>query len=331
MRAVVVNQFGGPEAFTLEQVPEPVPSAQQLLIRVTASGVNFLDVYQRQGASTLTAPYTAGVEGVGIVEAVGSEVAGFEIRQRVGWLTGGQGSFADLAVVAADKAVPVPDDVADVTALAVLMQGVTAHYLATDTYPVQRGDPVLIHAVAGGVGLLLAQIVKLRGGVVIGTTSSQAKADAARAVGADHVLGYDEVPDQVRALTDGRGVAVAYDGVGAATFNSSLASLRPRGYMVLFGAASGPVPTVEASRLLGGGSLYFTRPTVVSYTATPEELRARTRDLFSWVASGQLKVTEPRSYALEGVREAFEALESRSTSGKLVLLHGRATPRRPFT
>lgn len=321
MRAVVVNRFGGPEAFALEQVAEPVPTGQQLLVRVAASGVNFLDVYQRRGGSPLSAPYTAGVEGVGVVEAVGADVVGLSAGQRVGWLTGGQGSFADLVAVAADKAVPLPDSIDDVTALAVLMQGVTAHYLATDTYPVQTGDPVLVHAAAGGVGLLLTQIVKLRGGLVIGTASSEAKAETARAVGADHVLGYDGFADAVRELTGGRGAAVVYDGVGATTFDGSLASLRPRGMLVLFGAASGPVPPFEVTRLAGGGSLFLTRPTVVHYTATGEELRARAADLFGWVASGAITVQEPTRYPLEQVRDAFEALESRGTSGKLVLLH----------
>lgn len=321
MRAVVVNEFGGPEAFAIEKVADPVASSGQLLVRVTASGVNFLDVYQRKGGSALTVPYTAGVEGVGVVAAVGAQVEGFAVGQRVGWLAGGQGSFADLVAVAVDKAVPLPDDVDDGAALTVLMQGVTAHYLACDAYAVQAADPVLVHAAAGGVGSLLAQIVKLRGGTVLGTASTPEKAEVARALGVDHVLGYDGFAEQVRALTGGRGVAVAYDGVGAATFDGSLAALRRRGVMVLFGTASGPVPPVDVARLAGGGSLYLTRPTVVDYIVTPVELRARAADLFGWTASGQLIFREPTRFPLGQVREAFEALESRRTTGKVVLVH----------
>jgi NADPH:quinone reductase len=202
----------------------------------------------------------------------------------------------------------------------VLMQGVTAHYLATDTYRVQPGDTALVHAAAGGVGQLLTQVVRLRGGRVIGTVSTPEKAAAARDAGADEVLQYEEVPDRVRALTDGRGVAVVYDGVGAATFEGSLASLRPRGVFVVYGTASGPTPPLEIPRLNSGGSLYVTRPTVVHYTATREELRARTDEVFGWVAGGQLRVSVGGRFALADARQAHEALESRRTTGKLVVV-----------
>lgn len=284
------------------------------------SGVNFLDAYQRSGSTPLGAGFTAGVEGVGVVVEVGSGVTDLVEGQRVGWLTGGQGSFADYAVVNADKAVPVPDGTDDDAALAVLMQGVTAHYLATDTYPIQAGDPVLVHAAAGGVGLLLTQVAKLRGATVIATASTDAKAEIARAAGADHVVGYDDFADQVHALTES-GVAVVYDGVGATTFDGSLASLRPRGVLVVYGTASGPTPPLEIPRLNTGGSLYVTRPTVVNYTATVDELRRRTDDLFAWLAAGQLRVHIGGRYPLTRVREAFSALESRATTGKLVLTH----------
>lgn len=228
MQAVGVNSFGGPEAFTIVEADRPTPAPTQVLVEVSVAGVNYLDVYQRAGVGVLhplARPYLAGVEGAGVVVEAGSEVADLREGQRVGWLSGGQGSFADYVAVEAAKAVPIPDDVDDESAAAVLMQGVTAHYLATDTYPIGPGDPVLIHAAAGGVGQLLVQVSKLRGGMVIGTVSTDAKAEAARAAGADHVISYDNFADKVRDLTNGRGVAVVYDGVGAATFDGSLAAL----------------------------------------------------------------------------------------------------------
>jgi len=320
MRAIVVNEFGGPEVLSQVEVDRPAPEPTQVLVEVTVSGVNFLDVYQRTGASPLQPGFRAGVEGVGVVVAVGSEVTDLRVGQRVGWLTGGQGSFADFVAVQADKAVPIPDEVDDETAAAVLMQGVTAHYLATDTYPIQPGHPVLVHAAAGGVGLLLTQIARLRGGRVIGTVSTEAKAEAARAAGADHTLSYDDFAQQVRDLTDGIGVAAVYDGVGASTFDGSLASLRPRGTLVIYGAASGPTPLLEIQRLNRGGSLYVTRPSVVHYTATAEELRGRTDDLFTWLAKGELSVHIGSRFPVSQVSEAFTALESRQTTGKLLLV-----------
>jgi NADPH2:quinone reductase len=291
------------------------------LVDVAISGVNFLDVYQRAGATPLRPPFAAGVEGVGIIAEVGKSVTELHVGQRVGWFSGGQGSFADAAAVAAAKVVPIPDEVDDETAAAVLMQGVTAHYLAIDTYPIQPGDPVLVHAAAGGVGQLLTQIAKLRGGRVIGTVSTEAKAQAARAAGADDTLLYDDFAQQVRQLTGGVGVAAVYDGVGALTFEGSLASLRPRGVLVVYGTASGPTPPLEIPRLNTGGSLYVTRPSVVHYTATVEELRGRTEDLFSWLARGGLQVHIGGRFPVAQVREAFSALESRQTTGKLLLIH----------
>ena len=321
MRAVIVNEIGGPEVLTQAEVDRPSPAPDQVLVEVTVSGVNFLDVYQRTGATPLRPPFAAGVEGVGLVAEVGTSVTDLHVGQRVGWLSGGQGSFADAAVVAADKAVPVPDEIDDETAAAVLMQGVTAHYLATDTYPIQPGDPVLVHAAAGGVGQLLTQIAKLRGGRVIGTVSTEAKAGAARAAGADETLLYDDFAAQVRRLTGGAGVAAVYDGVGASTFEGSLASLRPRGVLVVYGTASGPTPPLEIPRLNTGGSLYVTRPSVVHYTATAEELRGRTRALFNWIARGEVQVHIGGRFPVAQVREAFTALESRQTTGKLLLVH----------
>ena len=221
MLAICVNSFGGPEVFTLTEVDRPIPAASQVLAQVTVAGVNYMDVYQRIGVTAVAPPYLAGVEGVGLIVEVGSEVTDLLEGQRVGWLSGGQGSFADYAVVEAARAVPIPDEVDTESAAAVLMQGVTAHYLATDTYPIRPGDPVLVHAAAGGVGQLLVQVAKLRGGMVISTVSTEAKARAARAAGADHVISYDNFADEVRDLTDGRGVAVVYDGIGATTFEGS--------------------------------------------------------------------------------------------------------------
>ncbi|MEI2787222.1 MAG: quinone oxidoreductase [Candidatus Nanopelagicales bacterium] len=318
MRAVVVKQVGGPEAFQFEQTADPVPGPDQVLVRLAVSGINFIDVYHRSGLYSMPLPFRAGVEGVGVVEADG---AGFGTGQRVGWLAGGLGAFSELAVVAAPMLVPLPDDIDDVTATALLMQGVTAHYLATSTYPVQHGDTVLVQAAAGGVGLLLTQIAKLRGATVIGTCSTQAKAQAVREAGADHVLGYDDFAQAVADLTGGVGVVAAFDGVGAATFDGSLACLRPRGTLVSFGNASGPVPPFDILRLAGGGSLYVTRPTVVNYIAEPGELQRRTEELFGWARSGQVCVAPPTQFPIAQVHDAFAALESRATTGKVVLIH----------
>lgn len=319
MRAVCVNRFGGPEVFTLTEVDSPTPAATQVLVQVTVAGVSYLDVYQRTGVTPVATPYLAGVEGVGLIVEVGSEVTDLVDGQRVGWLAGGQGSFADYTVVEAAKAVPIPDEVNDELAAAVLMQGVTAHYLATDTYPIRPGDPVLVHAAAGGVGQLLVQVVKLCGGIVIGTVSTEAKAEAARAAGADHVISYDNFADQVRDLT-GHGVAVVYDGVGATTFEGSLAALRTRGTLVVYGTASGPTPPLEIPRLNSGGSLYVTRPSVAHYTATTDELRRRTNDIFGWMAKRDLTVNIGGRYPITQVSDAFTAFEARRTTGKLLLV-----------
>jgi NADPH2:quinone reductase len=320
MLAISVNSFGGPEVFTLTEVDRPIPAPTQVLVQVTVAGLNYLDVYQRTGVSSVAPPYLAGVEGVGLIVEVGSDVTDLLEGQRVGWLTGGQGSFADYVVVEAAKTVPIPDEVDTESAAAVLMQGVTAHYLTTDTYPVQPGDPVLVHAAAGGVGQLLVQVAKLRGGIVIGTVSTEAKAEVARAAGADYVISYDNFAAEVRDLTDGRGVAAVYDGVGATTFEGSLAALRTRGILVVYGTASGPTPPLEIPRLNSGGSLYVTRPSVAHYTVTTEELRGRTNDIFGWVAKADLTVNIGGRYPITQVSDAFAALEARKTTGKLLLV-----------
>jgi NADPH:quinone reductase len=327
VRAVLVTSSGAADVLQVTEVDRPSPGAGQVLVRVAVAGVNYMDVYQRSGAVSLPTPFVAGVEGVGTVVEVGDGVDDLPIGQRVGWLRGGQGSYAEYVLVDAAMAVPVPDAVPDEAAAAVLMQGVTAHYLATDTYRVQPGDTVLVHAAAGGVGQLLTQVVRLRGGRVIGTVSTEQKAEIARAAGAEEVLRYEEVPGRVKQLTGGEGVAAVYDGVGGATFDASLASLRARGVLVVYGTSSGPTPPLEIPRLNSGGSLYVTRPTVVHYTATREELRARTDELFGWVASGQLRVSIGGRFLLADVTRAHQDLESRRTTGKLLLFPAEGAAR----
>lgn len=321
MRSVVVNAYGGADELTLAETVEPTFAPGQVLVRVSVSGLNFIDAYQRSGIYPMPLPFAAGVEGVGVVVAVGDAVSDITIGDRVGWLSGGQGSFSDLVAVNADSAVPIADELDDVTAVALLMQGVTAHYLATDTFRIKPGEVALVHAAAGGVGLLLTQIIRHLGGTVIATASTEAKRDAARVAGAAHTVPYEGFATAARDLTRGAGVDVVYDGVGAATADGSLASLKVRGTMVFFGNASGPVPPLDILRLSRGGSLYLTRPTVGHYTRTSAELRARTADVFEWVRDGALRVTPPTRYAREDVVTAFRALESRQTTGKVVLVH----------
>jgi NADPH2:quinone reductase len=320
MRAIVVTRRGGPEVLELQDVPDPEPGPGQLLVDVEAIGVNYRDIYEREGIGGYSAepPFVAGVEGAGTVAAVGEGVTEFSAGDRVAW-TAGQGSYAERVVVDEDRAVPVPDGVSSEIAAAVLLQGMTAHYLATSTYPVQAGDAVLVHAAAGGVGLLLTQIVKLRGGRVIATTSSDEKAQLARGAGADEVIGYDGFSARVRDLTGGEGVAAVYDGVGRSTFDDSLASLRVRGFMVLYGAASGPVPPLDPMRLVAGGSLFLTRPSLQHYIARREELLQRAADVFGWIADGDLDVRIGHRYPLEDARRAQEDLAARRTTGKLIL------------
>lgn len=309
MRAVLIRRHGGPEVLEIADVPPPKPGPGQLLVDVAAVGVNFRDVYEREGAYGGDLPAVIGAEGAGSVAGGG----------RVAWVSA-PGSYAEQAVVDADKAVPVPDGVSDELAAAALLQGITAHYLTTSTHEVQAGETVLLHAAAGGVGLLLTQMVAMRGGRVIATTSTEEKAELARQAGAADVIGYEGFTERVRELTDGRGADVVYDGVGAATFDGSLASLRPRGDMVLYGAASGRVPPFDPMRLENEGSLYLTRPSIRHYTATREELLSRAGDVFRWLEEGKLDVRIGGRYPLADARRAHEDLEARRTSGKLIVL-----------
>jgi NADPH:quinone reductase len=319
MRAVVVTRFGGPEVLEVRDEPTPIPGASELLVDVEAAGVNYRDVYERQGRYGNSPPFVAGVEGAGTVAALGKDIDGVSVGERVAWVSA-PGSYAQQVVVGAAWAVAVPDGVSSELAAAALLQGMTAQYLASSTYAVRPGDDVLVHAVGGGVGTLLVQIVKMRGGRVIGTTSTDEKAQRARELGADEVIGYEGFADRVRELTGGRGVAVVYDGVGSATFDGSIASLRPRGSLVLFGAASGPVPPFDPMRLENGGSLFLTRPSLRHYTATREDLAARAGEIFGWVANGRLAVHVGGRYPFDEARHAHEDLEGRRTSGKLLLM-----------
>jgi NADPH:quinone reductase len=320
LRAIVVREKGGPEVLELRDVPDPEPGAGQVLVDVEAIGVNFRDIYEREGVGGYSnePPFVAGAEAAGAVAAVGDGVTEFKAGDRIAW-SAAPGSYAERVVVAEGRAVPVPDGVSTELAAAVLLQGMTAHYLAVDTYPVKSGDPVLVHAAAGGVGLLLTQIVKLRGGRVIATTSTPEKAELARGAGADEVVGYDGFGDKAREFSGGAGVAVVYDGIGQATFDESLGSLRPRGYMVLYGAASGQVPPVDPQRLHAGKSLYLTRPGLPHYTLTTHELRYRAAEVFGWVADGRLDVRIGARYPLDDARRAQEDLAARKTTGKALL------------
>ncbi|MGH2817248.1 MAG: quinone oxidoreductase family protein [Actinomycetota bacterium] len=321
MQTVVVTRTGGPEVLEVRDEPAAEADAGQLLVDVEAAGVNYRDIYEREGGYGGTPPFVAGVEGAGTVAAVGEGVTEFAVTDRVAW-SAGPGSYAEQVAVEAARAVPVPDGISSELAAAALLQGMTAQYLATSAYPVQPNDEVLVHAAAGGVGLLLTQIVKLRGGHVIGTTSTTDKAQLARGAGADEVIDYEGFAERVRELTGGEGAAVVYDGVGKATFDESLASLRPRGYMILFGAASGAVPPVEPMRLEGGGSLFLSRPSLRHYTARREELLERAAEVFGWIADGKLDVRIGGRYPLDQARRAHEDLAGRKTTGKLLLLPG---------
>lgn len=321
MRAVVVKEHGGPEVLAVDEWPAPSVAAGQLVVDVAAAGINFMDVYRVEGRPPYQEhpPFVPGAEGAGTVVEVGPDVTGFAVGDTVAW-TSVPGSYAERLAVPAEQAVPVPAGVAPEVAAAVLLQGLTAHYLATTTHPVAAGDVVVVHAAAGGVGLLLTQIVKRRGGTVVATTSTPDKAELARAAGADHVAGYGDFGAVVREVTGGTGAAVVYDGVGASTFDASLAALRPRGLMVLYGAASGPVPAFELQRLAAGGSLYITRPTLGSFIATRDELLRRTGELFGWIAAGELDVRIGGRYPLADASRAHQDLTARRTAGKLLLL-----------
>jgi NADPH:quinone reductase len=320
-QALVVTEPGGLDVLQLQEREVGEPGEGQLLVRLAAAGVNFVDTYQREGVYPMPTPYVMGNEGAGTVEAVGPGVSA-AVGDRVAW-SQTLGSAAGLALIPESDTVPVPDGVATELAAGVLLQGMTAHYLINSTYPVAAGDTVLVHAAAGGVGQLLVQLAKAKGARVIGTTSNDAKADKARALGADEIIDYTQVSDvaaAVRELTDGQGVAVVYDGVGKATFDGSLGSLRPRGLLALFGGASGQVPPFDLQRLNSGGSLFVTRPTLKHYILTRDELLWRGGEVLSAVADGSLRVEIGGRYPFAEAHRAYEDLTGRKTTGKLLLM-----------
>lgn len=321
--ALVVTRHGGREVLEVQPQERPTPGEGEVLVEVAASGVNFIDVYQREGVYPLATPFTLGMEGAGRVLETGPEVEDVAVGDIVAWAMT-TGSAASYAVLPARVVVPVPEGVDPVVAAAAMLQGMTAQFLTTDTYPVRPGTVALVHAAAGGVGQLLVQMLKAKGATVVATAGSQAKCETARARGADHVIDYSQVDDlaaAVRAFTpDGRGVDVAYDGVGASTFDASLASLRPRGTLAVFGAASGAVPPVDVQRLNAGGSLFLTRPSLAHHVADRGELLARAGEVLGAVADGSLEVAIGGRYPLTDAGAAYEALEGRATEGKLVLI-----------
>ena len=320
--ALVVPRNGGGDVLEVRDQPLPQPGPDHVLVRVAAAGVNFIDTYQREGVYPIPTPFVSGSEGAGEVVQVGDGVNDFVVGDRVAWGQG-LGSSQAYAAVHTKNLVHVPPGVDLETAAAVMLQGLTAHYLATSTYAVQQGTVALVHAAAGGVGQLLTQVVKKRGGRVIATAGSPEKLETARERGADELIDYSTVDDlaaTVRELTGGVGVDVVYDGVGKDTFEASLASLRPRGLMVLYGAASGQVPPFDLQRLNPMGALYVTRPGLAAYVATPEELRGRATELFEWIESGDVRVTVGGRYPLEDARTAYADLEGRRTQGKLILI-----------
>jgi NADPH2:quinone reductase len=320
MRAIYVTETGGPEVLTLTEQPEPTPGPGDLLVRTEAIGINFIDTYFRMGQYKRPLPYSPGDEGSGVVEAVGSDVTEFAVGDRVAWAAA-TGSYAEKVAVPAAVAVKVPDGVPASAAASALLQGMTAHYLAKSTYPIQSGDTVLVHAGAGGVGLILTQMAVSLGAKVITTVSSDAKEELSRGAGASEVLRYDEdIAARVRELTGGEGVAAAYDGVGATTFDSSLASVRIRGTVALFGAASGPVPPVDPQRLNSSGSLFLTRPTLAHHIRTREELTWRAGDVFDAIAAGKLDIRVGAEYPLADAATAHRDLEGRATTGSIVLI-----------
>jgi len=320
MQAIRVHESGGPEVLCIEDVADPQPGPGQVLVRMEASGVNFIDVYQRKGQYAMKHPYTPGTEGAGVVEAVGNGVTRIKAGDRVAsekFL----GSYAELALAPADYVARLPERVSATVGAAAMLQGITAHYLAVSTYLIKAGDRCLVHAAAGGVGLLLCQIAKQRGAWVVGTTSTEAKATLAREAGADEVILYtqQDFVAEVKRLTSGRGVQVVYDSVGKTTFDGSLDCLAPRGMMVLFGQSSGPVPPLDPQILNRKGSLFLTRPTIGHYTASPDELASRADELFAWIADGSLAVHIDRVVPLAQAADAHRALESRATAGKVLL------------
>lgn len=321
MRAIRVERNGGPEVLTLEELERPTPGEGEVLVRLEAIGINFIEIYQRKGEYKLPLPHIPGAEGAGVVEAVGAGVTEVSEGDRVA-SANLRGAYAEYALAPAERLVALPEGLETDIAAALMLQGMTAHYLAHSTYPLKEGDTCLVHAAAGGVGLLLVQMAKRRGARVIGTVSSEAKAELARSASADEVILYTEqdFAQEVARLSGGRGLEVVYDSVGKTTFEGSLDSLAPRGMLVLYGQSSGPVPPFDPQRLNSKGSLYLTRPSLAHYTRTRDELQERAGDILAWAASGELEVRIDSRLPLAEAAEAHRKLESRTTSGKVLLI-----------
>jgi NADPH2:quinone reductase len=321
MKAIQVSQVGGPEALTLVDLPTPEPKSNEAVVQIKAAGVNFIDVYFREGRYPAPLPFVVGVEAAGVISAVGSEAKNVKIGDRVAY-TGALGSYAEFAAVPAERLVHIPDALDFNQAAAAMLQGMTAHYLSHSTYKLQRGETALVHAAAGGVGALLVQMARKIGAHVVGTAGTEEKAQLARAAGADECIVYtqSDFETETMRLTAGRGVHVVYDGVGKDTFDKGLNVLRPRGYMVLFGGSSGPVPPFDLIKLSHKGSLYLTRPTVAHYIATREELEQRSGDVMRMIVAGELQIRIHKTYPLAKAQQAHSDLEGRKTMGKLLLV-----------
>jgi len=320
MKAIRVYEPGGPGVLHYEDVPTPTPGSDEALVRLEAIGVNYIDIYHRTGLYKRPLPFTPGLEGAGVVATVGSNVRDLQVGDRVAY-TGVPGAYAEYAVVPAWRLVKLPEALDAKAGAAAMLQGMTAHYLTHTTYPLKRGETALVHAAAGGVGLLLVQMAKRLGARVFGTVSTEAKAQLAQEAGADAIILYTEkdFEVEVKRLTNGQGVNVVYDSVGKTTFARSLNVLLPRGYLVLFGQSSGPVPPLDPAMLTEKGSLFLTRPTLAHYTATREELLQRASAVLGWVASGQLKLRVDQTFPLAEAAEAHRRLEGRQTTGKVLL------------
>jgi NADPH2:quinone reductase len=321
MKAIQVQKTGGPEVLTLVDLPIPTPKPNEAIVKVAASGVNFIDVYFREGRYPAQLPFVDGQEGAGTVTEVGAEVKSLKPGDHVAY-SNVLGSYAEYAAVPADKLVKVPAGLDDQQAAAAMLQGMTAHYLVYSTYPLKKGETTLIHAAAGGVGLLLVQMAKNIGARVIGTAGSEEKARLAKDAGADEMIVYtkQDFEAETKRLTGGKGVDVIYDGVGKSTFDQDLNLLRPRGYLVLFGGASGAVPPFDPIKLSQKGSLFLTRPSLMHYVATREELEKRAGDVLGWIAAGKLNLRIEHKYKLADAQQAHRDLEGRKTTGKLLLI-----------
>ena len=320
MKAIQIKQPGGPEVLGLTELPAPEPKANEALVKIAASGVNFIDVYQREGRYKVPMPFVAGQEGGGTVTKVGSDVKALKPGDRVAWC-GVLGSYAEYAAVPVDRLVVVPPGVTEQQAAAAMLQGMTAHYLVHDVHPLKKGETALLHAAAGGVGLILTQMAHHMGARVIATVSTAEKAKLAREAGADETILYSQIDfeTETKRLTEGRGVDVVYDSVGKTTFEKGLNLLRPRGMMVLFGGSSGAAPAIDPMILSQKGSLFLTRPALGHYTSTREELEMRAGNVFGMIAAGKLKLRIEHVYSLADAQQAHRDLEARKTTGKILL------------